>query len=75
MPDRTIEVSLTLTMDEADSRNIGAVAEEDFGVEGAADMTLPHLLAAIVRNTLDAQLIGFGVPVTVVDVEADEIDA
>ena len=72
MPDRTVRVALIVTFDETDDRSIRSVAAEDFGVADAADMTLADVLAAIVRNTLEAQLVGFAVPITVVAVKADE---
>lgn len=74
MPDRTIQVILALTLDDADDRSIRSVAAEGFGVEGAADMTLPDVVAAVIRNTVEAQFHGFGVPVTVVDSKADVTD-
>jgi len=72
MPDRTVRVAIIMTFDEADTRSIRSVAAEDFGVDDAADMTLADVVCGIVRNTLDAQLVGFGVPITVVAVKADE---
>ena len=73
MPDRSIGVTLTLTLEDADSRSIRATAAEDFGVDGAAEMTLADVVCGIVRNTLEAQFVGFGVPVTVVEATASEI--
>ena len=75
MPDRIVRVALILTFDDAGSRSIRATAAEDFGVDGAADMTLADAVAAIVGNTLDAQLVGFGVPVTIAEVTASEVSA
>jgi len=74
VPDRTIGVTLTLAFDDADSGAIGRTAAEDFGVELEADAALADVIAAIVRNTLDAQFLGFGLGITVVDVKADETD-
>jgi len=75
MHDRTVRVTIIMELDEADDRSICGVAEDDFGVERAADTTLPHVLAAIVRNTLEAQFRGFGVPVMVVDATPSETDS
>jgi len=73
VPDRSIRLTMVLTLDATDDRSIRAVAEEDFGVEAAADMTIADVIAAVVRNTLDAQFHGFGVPVDIAEVTAVEL--
>ena len=74
MPRRTIRVSLTLTAEDADARTIRAVAEEDFGVARATEKPLADVLACIVRNTLEAHVAGFAVPITITDVTAGEVE-
>ncbi len=74
MPDRTIRITLALTLEDADVAAIRATATDDFGVDAAADVSLPDVIAAIIGNTLEAQFLGFGVPMTVVGVTASETE-
>ncbi len=70
----TFLVRLTLTMPDAEARSVRSTARDDFCVDGAADMPLAEVLAGIVRNTLIAQFIVYGMDVAVSEATGEQAE-
>jgi len=69
-----IVVRLTLTLDGAREGAVRRAAEEDLGVEVGPEAPTADVLAAAVRNLVEANTLGLGIPIDVLDATASEVD-
>ena len=69
-----IVVRLTLTLDGAREGAVRRAAEEDLGVEVGPEAPTADVLAVAVRNLVEANTLGLGIPIDVVDATASEVD-
>jgi len=69
-----IVVRLTLTLDGAREGAVRRAAAEDLGVEVGPEAPTADVLAAAVRNLVEANTLGLGIPIDVLDATASEVD-